>query len=188
MSEFTDYKVADITLAEWGRRELDIAEGDLLKVASRRGEFHARAWLTDRVAPGLIFGTASQALVTAPWPGTVRYADGPPTFLDQLDEALQRPRREAADDATLEDHHQDDQRHENDPGQVTTNRQEGTVVQVIPLDERYIGQTGFIVALFFSGIFFLAGNPADWFTAVSIAQAWDLVIRRAAMPMILAKS
>ena len=36
---------------------LDIADGDKLKVASRRGEFVARAWLTERVAPGLIFGT-----------------------------------------------------------------------------------------------------------------------------------
>ncbi len=36
---------------------LDIAEGDKIKVASRRGEFIARAWLTDRVAPGVIFGT-----------------------------------------------------------------------------------------------------------------------------------
>lgn len=32
----------------------------------------------------------------------------------------------------------------------------------------------------------LAGSPDEWFTAPSIAQAWDLVIRRAAMPMILA--
>ena len=36
---------------------LGINEGDKVKVASRRGDFVARAWLTDRVAPGLIFGT-----------------------------------------------------------------------------------------------------------------------------------
>ena len=36
---------------------LGIAEGDWVKVASRRGEFVARAWLTDRVALGLVFGT-----------------------------------------------------------------------------------------------------------------------------------
>ncbi len=38
-------------------RRLEIAHGDKVRVASRRGEFEARAWLTDRVAPGLIFGT-----------------------------------------------------------------------------------------------------------------------------------
>jgi putative methionine-R-sulfoxide reductase with GAF domain len=32
----------------------------------------------------------------------------------------------------------------------------------------------------------LAGNPAEWFTNPSISQAWELVIRRAAVPMILA--
>ena len=26
MSEFTDYKVADISQAEWGRKEIEIAE------------------------------------------------------------------------------------------------------------------------------------------------------------------
>jgi formate dehydrogenase alpha subunit len=38
-------------------RRLEIVHGDRVRVASRRGEFEARAWLTDRVAPGLIFGT-----------------------------------------------------------------------------------------------------------------------------------
>ena len=38
-------------------RRLGIAHGDRVRVSSRRGEFEARAWLTDRVAPGLIFGT-----------------------------------------------------------------------------------------------------------------------------------
>ncbi len=36
---------------------LGIAEGDQIRVTSRRGEFVAQAWLTDRVALGLIFGT-----------------------------------------------------------------------------------------------------------------------------------
>jgi len=36
---------------------LGIAEGEWVKVTSRRGDFVARAWLTDRVALGLIFGT-----------------------------------------------------------------------------------------------------------------------------------
>ena len=29
MSTFTDYKVADITLAEWGRKEINIAEQEM---------------------------------------------------------------------------------------------------------------------------------------------------------------
>ena len=29
LSNFTDYKVADINLAGWGRRELDIAESEM---------------------------------------------------------------------------------------------------------------------------------------------------------------
>lgn len=37
------------------------------------------------------------------------------------------------------------------------------------------------------GLFF-AGNPASWFTAASIAQAWSAVITKAAIPMILANS
>ncbi len=37
--------------------KMDVAEGDKLRITSRRGSFVARAWLTDRVAPGLIFGT-----------------------------------------------------------------------------------------------------------------------------------
>ncbi len=29
MSKFTDYKVADISLAEWGRKEIEIAETEM---------------------------------------------------------------------------------------------------------------------------------------------------------------
>ncbi|MFZ4717586.1 MAG: adenosylhomocysteinase, partial [Chthoniobacterales bacterium] len=29
MSTFSDYKVADITLAEWGRKEINIAEQEM---------------------------------------------------------------------------------------------------------------------------------------------------------------
>ena len=31
LATFSDYKVADITLAEWGRRELDIAESEIAR-------------------------------------------------------------------------------------------------------------------------------------------------------------
>ena len=33
-----------------------IKEGDSIRVISRRGETQAKAWITDRVSPGLIFG------------------------------------------------------------------------------------------------------------------------------------
>ena len=33
-----------------------IKQGDSVRVISRRGEMHAKAWITDRVSPGLVFG------------------------------------------------------------------------------------------------------------------------------------
>ena len=49
----TDYKVADINLAEWGRRELDIAEGTvkvhvkhLFKKLDLRSRVEAAVWAT----------------------------------------------------------------------------------------------------------------------------------------------
>jgi predicted molibdopterin-dependent oxidoreductase YjgC len=38
-------------------RHVHIADGELMKVASRRGEIVAKAQVTDRVEPGLIFTT-----------------------------------------------------------------------------------------------------------------------------------
>ena len=38
-------------------RKAGIQDGDLIKVASRRGEIISRAQVTDRVEPGLIFTT-----------------------------------------------------------------------------------------------------------------------------------
>ena len=35
MPEFTDYKVADISLADWGRKEIEIAEIEMPARASR---------------------------------------------------------------------------------------------------------------------------------------------------------
>jgi len=46
---------------------MGLAQGDKIKVASRRGEFVARAWLTDRVAPGLIFSTMHFPAGNANW-------------------------------------------------------------------------------------------------------------------------
>jgi adenosylhomocysteinase len=39
MSEFTDYKVADISLADWGRKEIDIAESEMPGLMAVREEF-----------------------------------------------------------------------------------------------------------------------------------------------------
>src|SRR5688500_3554695 len=41
MPEFTDYKVADIALADWGRREIAIAETELPGLMALRDEFGA---------------------------------------------------------------------------------------------------------------------------------------------------
>ncbi|CAG0992464.1 partial Adenosylhomocysteinase, partial [Anaerolineae bacterium] len=38
---FTDYKIADISLAEWGRRELTIAETEMPGLMATREEFAA---------------------------------------------------------------------------------------------------------------------------------------------------
>ncbi len=39
MGEFTDYKVKDISLAEWGRKEIEIAEGEMPGLMALRDEF-----------------------------------------------------------------------------------------------------------------------------------------------------
>jgi hypothetical protein len=38
MAEFTDYKVADISLADWGRKEIAIAEGEMPGLMALREE------------------------------------------------------------------------------------------------------------------------------------------------------
>ena len=55
---------------------MGVVEGDLLKVASRRGEFHAKAQVTERVEPGIIFGTFHFPK------GNVNWATG--AFLDPI--------------------------------------------------------------------------------------------------------
>ena len=41
MSDFTDYKVADISLADWGRKEIAIAETEMPGLMALREEFGA---------------------------------------------------------------------------------------------------------------------------------------------------
>ena len=51
MSSFTDYKIADIGLAEWGRKEIAIAETEMPGLMALRDEYgdskplSGRAWL-----------------------------------------------------------------------------------------------------------------------------------------------
>ncbi len=51
------YPEPRVEISDVDAAHLGIAEGDAVKVASRRGEFKARAWITDRVPEGLIFST-----------------------------------------------------------------------------------------------------------------------------------
>ena len=39
MSSFNDYKIADISLAEWGRKEIEIAETEMPGLMSLRDEY-----------------------------------------------------------------------------------------------------------------------------------------------------
>ena len=39
MPEFTDYKVHDISLADWGRKEIEIAEGEMPGLVALREEY-----------------------------------------------------------------------------------------------------------------------------------------------------
>lgn len=41
MTNFTDYKVADISLADWGRKELSIAEGEMPALMAMRDQYRA---------------------------------------------------------------------------------------------------------------------------------------------------
>ncbi len=39
MVEFSDYKVADISLADWGRKEIEIAETEMPGLMALRSEY-----------------------------------------------------------------------------------------------------------------------------------------------------
>jgi adenosylhomocysteinase len=39
MVQFTDYKIADIALADWGRKEIAIAEGEMPGLMALREEY-----------------------------------------------------------------------------------------------------------------------------------------------------
>lgn len=63
MSEFTDYKVADISLADWGRKEIDIAEGEMPALMALRRKYKAEQPLADARIMGCIHMTIQTAVL-----------------------------------------------------------------------------------------------------------------------------
>ncbi|MGI1679316.1 MAG: adenosylhomocysteinase [Cellvibrionaceae bacterium] len=60
---FTDYKVADISLAEWGRREIEIAEGEMPALMALRERYKATQPLAGAKVLGCIHMTIQTAVL-----------------------------------------------------------------------------------------------------------------------------
>ena len=63
MPEFTDYKVADISLADWGRREIAIAETEMPGLMALRDEFGAQRPLSGARIVGCLHMTIQTAVL-----------------------------------------------------------------------------------------------------------------------------
>jgi adenosylhomocysteinase len=63
MSDFTDYKVADISLAEWGRKEITIAETEMPGLMALRAEFGASKPLKGARIAGCLHMTIQTAVL-----------------------------------------------------------------------------------------------------------------------------
>ncbi|GLS27037.1 adenosylhomocysteinase [Marinibactrum halimedae] len=63
VENFTDYKVADISLAEWGRKEIEIAEGEMPALMALRKKYHADQPLKDAKIMGCIHMTIQTAVL-----------------------------------------------------------------------------------------------------------------------------
>lgn len=63
MSNFTDYKVADISLADWGRREIIIAESEMPALMALRRKYAAEKPLTGAKILGCIHMTIQTAVL-----------------------------------------------------------------------------------------------------------------------------
>lgn len=61
--DFTDYKVADINLAEWGRREIEIAEGEMPALMALREKYKAEQPLAGAKIMGCIHMTIQTAVL-----------------------------------------------------------------------------------------------------------------------------
>jgi len=60
---FSDFKVADISLAEWGRREIDIAEGEMPALMALRRKYKTSQPLKDAKIMGCIHMTIQTAVL-----------------------------------------------------------------------------------------------------------------------------
>ncbi|MFQ6017773.1 MAG: adenosylhomocysteinase [Kiloniellaceae bacterium] len=63
MAEFTDYKVADISLADWGRKEIDLAESEMPGLIALRAEFGERKPLAGARIAGSLHMTVQTAVL-----------------------------------------------------------------------------------------------------------------------------
>ncbi len=63
VSDFTDYKVADISLAEWGRKEIEIAEGEMPALMALRKRYKAEQPLAGAKIMGCIHMTIQTAVL-----------------------------------------------------------------------------------------------------------------------------
>ncbi|MGH7031587.1 MAG: adenosylhomocysteinase, partial [Stellaceae bacterium] len=63
MPAFTDCKVADIALADWGRREIAIAETEMPGLMALRGEFGAARPLAGARVVGCLHMTIQTAVL-----------------------------------------------------------------------------------------------------------------------------
>ena len=63
MPDFTDYKVADISLADWGRREIAIAETEMPGLMALREEFGAAKPLEGARIVGCLHMTIQTAVL-----------------------------------------------------------------------------------------------------------------------------
>ncbi|RLU01920.1 adenosylhomocysteinase [Ketobacter sp.] len=62
-NNFTDYKVADISLADWGRREIEIAEGEMPALMALRSKYKAEQPLKGAKIMGCIHMTIQTAVL-----------------------------------------------------------------------------------------------------------------------------
>ena len=62
-NNFTDYKVADISLADWGRREIEIAEGEMPALMALRSKYKAEQPLQGAKIMGCIHMTIQTAVL-----------------------------------------------------------------------------------------------------------------------------
>src|SRR3989338_6946778 len=61
--KFTDYKVADITLADWGRKEIDIAEQEMPGLMAIRAKYAAKKPFKDVNITGSLHMTIQTAVL-----------------------------------------------------------------------------------------------------------------------------